>query len=252
MRIKILTILLLAGFVGFASVPKEEATQKLQFGISEFNKALSYNAENASLPFANETFKKHFAHLAKKQAKYKSQSQFVEYTFYYLHKKLLKKYKQYASINQTMETGVYDCVTATAVYSLFLTELEIPYSVVETNYHIYVLVFPGTENEVLLETTDPIAGFISNSTEIVKRKLLYVKSNSEVKKNQVDLAWNVETSLNGTELMGVLLYNQSIKQYNVGNKSEAISLAIDALTYYSSARIKTYLSFIKGDQFASN
>ncbi len=250
MRIKILVILLLTSFVGFASTPKDDTHENFRFGLEEFNQVLSYNTKNSTLLSSNEVLGKHFTQLEKKQSKYKKETQFVEHVFYYIHKKLLKNYEQYASINQTLATGAYDCVTATAVYALFLTELDIPYAVIETNYHIYVLVFPDTEKEILLETTDPLNGFIDNPAEIVKRKQLYAKSNLEVDENQVDLAWDVENNLKNTELIGVLLYNQSIKQYNLGNQTEAISLAIDALSYYSSARIKTYLGFISSNQTA--
>ena len=252
MRIKIIAILLLAGFAASASVPKEEIQHKLRFGINEFNTVLLYNNEAASLQITGEKLSKHFAHLAKRQPKYKTQTQFVEYAFYYIHKKLLKNYTEYASINQTIENGAYDCVTGTAIYSLFFTELEIPFSVIETNYHIYVLAFPGTENEILIETTDPMEGFVSDPQKIASRKQLYVSNNAEVEKNQIDLAWDVETSLKGTELMGVLLFNQSVKEFNSGNKNEAIELATEAISYYASNRIKTYLAFIKGNQFASN
>lgn len=252
MRIKFLTILLLTSFVGVASTPKADEHQTLRFGLHELNKILVHSSES-NTPFeAIQKVKRYFEHLEKKQLKYKNESQFVEYAFYYIHQKLLKKYTEYASINETMENGGYDCVTATAVYSLFFTELEIPFSVIETNYHIYLLVYPDTDKEILLETTDPAEGFITNPLEIANRKHLYAKNNDKVETNQIDLGWNVEKVLKGDELIGVLLFNQSIRQYNLGNRTHAISLAFDALTYYSSARIKTYLSFIKGNQIASN
>ena len=252
MRFKLFTILFFSGLVGFASTPKEDAQQKLLFGINEFTTILSYNNESTSLQIVSEKLSKHFSHLEKRQPKYKTETQFVEYAFYYIHNKLLKKYSEYASINQTIESGAYDCVTGTAIYALFFTELAIPYSVIETNYHIYVLVFPGTENEVLVETTDPIGGFITSPQEIEARKQLYAQSNTETQEGQVNLAWDVQASLKGTELMGVLIFNQSIKQYNLGNKEEAIQLATEALSYYASNRIRTYLNFVKGNQFASN
>jgi len=252
MRVKIITILLLAGFAAIASVPKQEVEHRLKFGIDEFYTILLYDGSSNSSQLANEKFSAYFAHLRKKQLKYKTQDQFVEYAFYYIHKKLLKNYYEYASINQTLESGAYDCVTGTAIYSLFFTELEIPFSVIETNYHIYVLAFPDTKNEILIETTDPLGGFISDPQQIAARKQLYLSNNAEVMENQIDLAWDVETRLKGTDLMGVLLFNQSIKQYNLGHKKEAIELATKAISYYSSNRISNYLAFIKGHQFASN
>lgn len=252
MRIKLIAILFFTGIIGFASVPKEDIQQSLRFGIEEFNKVLTYSSQSTTPLAANEGLAKHFSHLEKRKTKYKSESQFVEYAFYYIHKKLLKKYIEYASIDQTIENGAYDCVTATAVYSLFFTELEIPFSVIETNYHIYVMVYPGTSNEILIETTDPVKGFIANPAIIANRKQLYASNNAELEDNQIDLSWNVENILKDEELVGVLLFNQSVKQFNAGNKSEAIKFATEALTYYSSTRIRSYLNFVKGNQIASN
>ena len=63
---------------------------------------------------------------------------------------------------------------------------------------------------------------------------------TSVEDNQINLGWNVENSLKGEELIGVLIFNQSVKQFNLGNTSNAIELAIEALSYYSSTRIRTY------------
>jgi len=104
--------------------------------------------------------------LAKQKTKYIREVQFVEHAFYYIHKKLLKNYEQYASISETIATGKYDCVTASTVYSVFLMELNISFSVIETNYYMYILVYPNTENEILLETADPLNGFNSDKQNI--------------------------------------------------------------------------------------
>jgi len=252
MRLRFFTILIFASVVAMASPPSDGNPNKLHFGIEEFNKALSYYTQEHSSVKTSEMLDKHFVNLKKRQLKYKTQKDFVEYAFYYIHNKLLKNYTEYASLDQTLTEGAYDCVTATAMYALFLSELELPYAVVETNYHLYLLAFPGTKNEVLLETTDPVAGFIANTNEIQTRKVLYAQGNEELKANQVDLDWDVETSLKDTELIGLLLFNQSVKQYNLGNKAKAVELANEATNYYSSTRISTYLNFLNSDQLASN
>ena len=252
MRLRFLTILIFASIAVMASPSSDDNPTKLRFGIEEFNKALSYYTQEHSSDKTNEMLGKHFINLKKRQLKYKSEKEFAEYAFYYIHNKLLKNYTEYASLDQTLTNGAYDCVTATAMYALFLSELDLPYAVVETNYHLYLLAFQGTENEVLLETTDPLAGFITDRNEVEARKALYAKGNEELKANQVDLDWDVETNLKDTELIGLLLFNQSVKQFNRGNKAKAVELANEATSYYASTRIRTYLNFLNSDQFASN
>lgn len=250
-KFRILSILLFLGGVAFAAPPKDVNPPQLYFGIDEFTKALSYYSKDFTTPKTEEVIGKHLAHLKKRQLKYKSELGFAEYTFYYIHNRLLKQYTEYASLDQTLQKGSYDCVTATAMYALFFSELDVPYTVVETNYHLYILAFQGTNNEVLIETTDPVAGFVKNKVEVNERKELYVKGNSELRANQVDLKWNVENNLKDSELIGLLLFNQSIKNYNLGNKAKALDLANEALTYYASPRIRTYVQFLKGDRLAS-
>ena len=250
-KLRFLTILLFIGGVAFAKPPENSGSTQLYFGIDQFTKALSYYSKEFTSPRTEETFSKHLTHLKKRQVKYKNEQSFAEYAFYYIHHRLLKEYKEYASLDQTLQKGDYDCVTATAMYALFFSELDVPFTVVETNYHLYILVFPGSEYEVLVETTDPFDGFVSNRKEVEKRKELYAKGNEEIRANQVDLKWDVQNNLKGSELIGLLLFNQSVKYYNLGNKKKAVEFANEALTYYPSPRIRTYVQFLKGNSLAS-
>ncbi|MCB0494882.1 MAG: hypothetical protein KDC79_01990 [Cyclobacteriaceae bacterium] len=250
MRLRIFIIMFFLGGVALATTPKDVNPSQLHFGIDEFTQALSYYSKDFTTPKTEEVLSKNLMHLQKRHLKYKNESSFVEYAFYYIHNRLLKEYKEYASLDQTLQKGTYDCVTATAMYALFFSELEVPYSVVETNYHLYILAFPGTGNEVLIETTDPLNGFITKKEEVSARKELYVKGNGELRANQADLKWNVEHNLKDSELIGLLLFNQSVKHYNLGNKTKALELANEALTYYPSSRIRTYLQFLKGNSLA--
>lgn len=182
--------------------------------------------------------------LVKKQKQYKEDDDFIEYLYYYTHRKLLKRYVQYPSLAETLEVGDYDCLTATATYSFLLSELAIPHAVVETNYHIYILVYPDSENEILLEATDPQNGFITRQESISQQKELYRQANKEVKENQIDFNFNIERRLEGKELIGLLYYNLSIKQLNLRNWQKADELATEANKYYPNIRVRHLRNFI--------
>ena len=182
--------------------------------------------------------------LHKKQDQYKKEADFVEHLYYYTHRKLLKKYNQYASLAETLTRGDYDCLTATAIYSILLTELSLPHAIVETNYHIYILVYPDTENEILLETTNPAYGFITNPGEIEQLKAEYKSANNEQQKGQADFEINIERRLQGQELIGLLFYNQSVNEVNQGNWHLAKELANQAFEYYPNVRITQLIAFI--------
>ena len=182
--------------------------------------------------------------LTKKQRLYKNEKYFVERLYYYTHRKLLKKYNQYASLSTTLVSGEYDCLTATAIYSILLNELSIPHAVVETNYHIYILVYPDTQAEILLETTDPNYGFITSTSTIEQLKSKYRTTNGEQAIGQADLEINIERRLEGKEIIGLLYYNQSVKELNQGNLQVAEELANLALKFYPAIRVSTLVEFI--------
>lgn len=182
--------------------------------------------------------------LSKKQKQYKQDKDFIEYLYYFTHRKLFKSYEQYPSLAETLSIGEYDCLTATAVYSILLTELSVSHTVVETNYHIYLLVYPDTDKEILLEATDPSSGFITDRGQIEKHKLVYRQDNNELKADQVDLNFDIERRLEGQELVGLLYYNLSVKELNLGNWQKANDLAVHANQFYPNIRVRNLINFI--------
>ena len=84
----------------------------------------------------------------------------VKYIYDRLHEKFLRKYETLAYFDQIFENGVYNCVTAVALYAMSFEELGIPYSIKETPTHVYLIADPGN-SQLLIETTDPVSGFRS-------------------------------------------------------------------------------------------
>ena len=98
----------------------------------------------------------------------KSDIHLLRKVFVETHKKFLKNYSQYADMNEIFSSGNYDCLTATSMYSIVLDRLDFDYSIIETNYHIFIVV-NTSRGEVLLETTDPLNGFVTDSKMIDQR-----------------------------------------------------------------------------------
>jgi hypothetical protein len=116
---------------------------------SEFEKAVLVNASSESalsmLLVADETvnqesaesdletYENNLTFYQKQQSKYKSEEQFLKFFFYRVHRKELKSYEQYVSLASQFETGQYDCLTATSLYYLYLTDLGYKVNLVETD-----------------------------------------------------------------------------------------------------------------------
>lgn len=225
------------------SVAKATEFKNPSVGISDVELILTSQSVSENT-IALEKLNSSLEVLNKKHGQYKKEKDFVEYLYAYTHRKILKKYDQYASLAETLTKGTYDCLTATAVYSIFLNELQIPHAIVETNYHIYILVYPETQSEILIETTNPISGFIDDPEEISALKESYRKANSELEEGQLDMDIDIEHRLEGKELIGLLYYNQSVKEFNNGNWQKAEELAILAISYYPTMRIEKLIQFI--------
>ncbi len=215
-----------------------------QLRIEDVEELLAIDSQTEAGKVAFDKLNTVLNHLKKRQAKYKSEDDFIEYLYYYSHQKLLKKYSEYPTLLETMVEGRYDCLTATAIYSILLSELSIVHNVIETNYHIYIIVNPGSENEMLIETTDPLNGLIEEAEEIVSYRNEYLHSNIAERNTLINLDLNIERSLEQKELIGLLYYNQSIKEINNGHWEKAKIIADQALEYYTESRVSTLLNII--------
>lgn len=189
--------------------------------------------------------------LDKKQGQYKNQTDFAEYVYFFVHKKFLKNYVQFASLENTIIKGNYDCLTGTALYALFLSELDIDHVIVENNFHIYLLLYPGSEQEILLETTDPMYGFITDQTEVARLKEEYKAANM-ASQAKVQLAMDLDRKLSGSELLGLLFYNQSVKMVNLGDMDAAIDYAGLSSKYYNGERLIKLLYWLNREQLQAS
>lgn len=78
--------------------------------------------------------------------------------FDYLHKHVLKRYEASATLAQTLDQGIYNCVTATTLFYLLARAQEVPVQLMVTPVHVFAYVV--TENQKWrIEATDPKRGF---------------------------------------------------------------------------------------------
>lgn len=137
-------------------------------------------------------------------------------TFSRVHTTFLKRYEAYSGYGEIFITGRYDCLTATVLFSQVLDQLKFPYDVIETNYHIFLMV-KTSNGDVLLETTDRVNGFVTGEKNIKKRLESYhqnipVTDNSN--KITYRYSFDLHQKISPDKLVGLLYFNQAIKAYN--------------------------------------
>lgn len=246
---KFATILIFVSFafeLSFANGSVSDET------IDRFN--LFARADNGTsehfLTFANLIEK-----LQIKKTQYKSESRFLEYMFYHVHRKMLGEYEQYVPFEEIFsKEQKYDCVTGTILYSLILDELDIRYEIRESDFHVYMLAFVDGE-EYLFESTDPLNGFVKNKEEISFRKNEIMKDarkfnarivmdgvgSKEVDLQKVEI---IDNNVNLIELSGLHYYNQALYQFNHRQFKESFELIEKAAKRYPSDRIMNAGSYI--------
>ncbi len=156
------------------------------------------------------------------------------------HKKFLKSYQPYVQFNELFENGKYDCLTGTSFFSVLFDELHFSYKIIETNYHIFLLI-ETQQGQVLLETTDRYFGFKTSLGEIEKCLSQYKENlliNSSTKNvqyytYQADLFHEVK----GKQLGGLLYFNQAVVSFNNKDWISCVALLENARGIYDNPRV---------------
>ncbi len=190
------------------------------------------------------------AGLKKKQSAYKNDERFLNYMFYKVHRKFLKHYTSYPDFLSLFTKGQYDCVTGTALYAYLLDSLGYDYTIQEKEYHIYLMITPQVaQNEqqktktFLIESTDPLYGFVSDPSAIQERIQWYEsEENSAIGGFQYN--FEINNTINLVELAGLAYYNSAVAHYNRQQFAEAIVQLKKAKFLYESQRMNAFMSLI--------
>lgn len=194
------------------------------------------------------------AFLKKKQSAYKDDERFLRYMYYKVHRKYLKHYTPYPDFLSLFEAGQYDCVTGTALYAYLLDTLGYTYTIQELEYHIYLLVRPrATQNDLqqvntdyfLIESTDPLYGFVSDYSAIQKRIQWYKsEENSETANSNYQYNFEINNTINLVELAGLAYYNSAVAHYNRQQFAKAMVQLKKAKFLYESQRMQAFMRVI--------
>lgn len=232
-------------FFGTYSQNQSELDFHSSFEANHFSESDSYvaqllMADLSVTPAEYSTFKavidNYLSTLKAKRGKFKTEKDFVSHIFYKTHRKFLKRYSQFTTFAGLMRSGQYDCLSATSLYSQLFTQLDLQHSIIETNYHIYLKVITE-KGEILIESTDPIYGFVDSQKEIEKRlNEISDENTTSDDKNNYQFAADVNDVITPTELIGLQYYNLAVAAYNKHNYETAISLLTKGLVYRANSR----------------
>lgn len=188
--------------------------------------------------------------MQQRQSKLASDKALLEQLFYTVHRKYLKEYKPYKGFSSLLDQGTYNCLTATALYAILLDELGISYQVYETDYHIFLLAETAEGEQILLETTDPLYGFVSDPEEIQQRiKEICNDAFAEGKvfdRNYFDFDLQVFRPVNLQQLAGLQYYNRAAYLYNTQKPDQAALALSKGRLLYQAERFDKLAQLLAG------
>ncbi len=173
----------------------------------------------------------------------------IKFIYDQLHDKFLRKYELLSYFDQIFENGVYNCVTAVALYAMSFDELGIPYGIKETPTHVYIVADPG-DTQLLIETTDPISGFKSFSPGfkenfVAQLGMMKVIDQADVAGKGIyaifDEYYFGGADLTLKQLIGIQYYNRGITAYEEGNYHNAWRSLAKAQLFHTTDQIDASL-----------
>ena len=195
----------------------------------------------------SDKLQRHLEKLSKKKQSSPDEVSFLKHVFVKTHERFLKEYRTVATFDEMFHNGVYNCMTGTALFALVLEHLQYDYQVIETNYHIFLTVSAGNK-QVLIETTDPVAGFVSDEKAISQRIASYKFGNTAVASNddRVHFRYNASlyNSINLGNIQGLLHFNMAVAAYNNQDIAASIEQLSFAYGYYNSERMEEFSKII--------
>ena len=212
--------------------------------VSPFRLLLSVNYDLDNSPFQYEDkYLDYLGYLSEKKEKGISQEDFLRLLYYRTHKKFLKQYTAHTSFASLLESGNYDCLSATILYALMLHEFGFDFQIAETDYHIYLIVESG-EGRIMMESTDPLNGFISDEEEINARIREINDRNESLSEQYLTFQEENRYFSSFFKLTGLLYFNASVEEFNNNNIIAAVDQLEKARFYDDAKRFKTFGKFL--------
>ncbi|MCE7994084.1 MAG: hypothetical protein HEP71_19005 [Roseivirga sp.] len=253
MRTRRVYILLLffIGLFALNSQAQSDAPKATLTTSDSINTFLSQDLQNS--PLADKMRSEIDQYLDKLQiikTRKKADREFLKTVFFKTHRKFLKHYDASATFEEMMETGVYGCLTGTALYSIILSHFGYEHEIVELTSHVYLKV-KLDQQIILLESTLPESGFLENVSEIARateqyednsRKLNSVTAIAGIDEEKAEGAYKRSISLK--QLSGLQYHNMAI--YNIKEEflETAFMNAKESIKLYPSKRTELLMEIV--------
>jgi hypothetical protein len=173
----------------------------------------------------------------------------IKITYSTVHSRFLNKYIENVNFSDMFKTGTYNCVTASMLYSIVFDRLKIPYKVMASSNHVYLVANPGTKS-IVIETTNPGFEQAIFTGEFKQQYVFYLRSSkliseSEYKNKSVEEIFeekfNEVKEVEFRNLIGFQYYNKALTKIQNNETQEGYELCQKAYFFYPDQQVKTLL-----------
>ncbi len=190
-----------------------------------------------------------FDEFQQKKLDSKKMNKRIKLAYSIVHDRFMKKYNSSEYFPAMFDAGTYNCVSASMVYSLAFDRLKIPYKVMASSDHVYLVANPGA-NSIVIETTNPgfektiftgefkqqFANYLRNS-KLISEDEYRNKSVEEIFEEKFKEVREAQFN----NLAGFQYYNRSIEKMLNNEYRESYELCQKAYLLYPDPQVKTLL-----------
>jgi len=135
-----------------------------------------------------------------------------------VHNSFLKKYVELSQFSSIFRYGEFNCVSSTALFALVLDRCDIPYSIMISSTHAYMIADPDGEG-FLIETTQAEGGLIAFDEKFQNDYVDYLYKNKLISEEEYmyNSSLNLfkkhfanDTRISISELAGIQYYNKGL------------------------------------------
>lgn len=223
----------------------------VQHPINQFIINEKIDAEDANSDIFTEKFDQIINKLERIRSRKSNDALFLRSIFYRVHKNKLVDYRKMATMDETLKTGEFGCLTGTALYALVLDHFGFKYEIIELTNHVYIQVVVG-DRLMVMESTLPEEGLINLSRELTANAEhngldpRNIGTLTTVGDGSVD-EWNLVNGYNKItlrELSGLQYFNESVRLYTEKEYITAMEMINEAYARYPSNRNEKLMQLV--------
>jgi hypothetical protein len=145
------------------------------------------------------------------------------------HHRLLTKYEDAATFDRTMQDGVYNCVSASALYALIFEHYQLPYAIRQKPTHVYLVADPQGSN-ITVETTAPTFGYFLPDAKFKKAYVDFLVDHKLVSQQELQQQgmeqlfqqkFQADKSISLPQLISLQYYNQGVLALQASDAEKA-------------------------------